>query len=68
MFGETRAAAAGADEDPVPGLGAGSDDAKAGEVAAAPAPACGWRCLAAGAWLAPIRAKAATAEPATSPP
>ena len=42
-FGETRAAADGADEDPVPGLGPGSDDAKAGEVAAAPAPACGWR-------------------------
>lgn len=43
MFGETRAAADGADEDPVLGLGPGSDDAKAGEVAAAPAPACGWR-------------------------
>ncbi|MGH3178310.1 MAG: hypothetical protein ACRDPF_31100 [Streptosporangiaceae bacterium] len=43
MLGETRAAAAGADEDPVPGLGTALDDAKAGEVAAAPAPACGWR-------------------------
>jgi hypothetical protein len=43
MFGETRAAADGADEDPVPGLEAGSDDAEAGEVATAPAPACGWR-------------------------
>ena len=67
-FGETRAAADGADEDDVPGLAAGLDDAEAGEVATAPAPACGWRWLAAGAWLAPIRAKAATAEPATSPP
>ena len=43
MFGETRAPADGADEDAVPGLGAGSDDAEAGEVATAPAPACGWR-------------------------
>ena len=44
MFGETRAAADGADEEPVPGLlDAGSYDAKAGEVATAPAPACGWR-------------------------
>jgi hypothetical protein len=43
MFGETRAAADGADEDPVPGLGTGLDDAEAGEVATAPAPACGWR-------------------------
>jgi hypothetical protein len=42
-LGETRADAGGADEDPVPGLEAGSVDAKAGEVAAAPAPACGWR-------------------------
>ena len=42
-FGETRAAADGADEDAVPGLAAGLDDAKAGEVATAPAPACGWR-------------------------
>ena len=68
-FGETRAAADGADEDDGPGLAAGSDDAAAGEVATAPAPACGCRWLAAGVWwLAPIRAKAATAEPATSPP
>jgi hypothetical protein len=43
MFGETRAAADGTDEDPVPGLGTGLDDAEAGEVATAPAPACGWR-------------------------
>ena len=69
-FGETRAAAGGADEDDGPGLAAGLDDAAAGEVATAPAPACGCRWLAAGGWwwLAPIRAKAATAEPATSPP
>ena len=68
-FGETRAAAGGADEDDGPGLAAGLDDAAAGKVATAPAPACGCRWLAAGVWwLAPIRAKAATAEPATSPP
>jgi hypothetical protein len=68
-FGETRADAGGADEDPVGELGAGLDDTEAGEVATAPAPACGCRWLAAGVWwLAPIRAKAATAEPATSPP
>ena len=69
-FGATRAAAGGADEDPVRELGAGLDDMEAGEVATAPAPACGWRWLdAAGVWwLAPIRANAATAEPATSPP
>ncbi|HMI27619.1 MAG TPA: hypothetical protein VK594_24320, partial [Streptosporangiaceae bacterium] len=30
MFGETRAAADGADEDPVPGLSTGLDDAEAG--------------------------------------
>jgi hypothetical protein len=42
-FGETRADAGGADEDAVPGLGTGLDDAEAGEVATAPAPACGWR-------------------------
>ena len=42
-LGETRAAADGADEDAVPGLGTGSDDAEAGEVATTPAPACGWR-------------------------
>ena len=69
MLGETRAAAAGADGDDAPGLPAGLDDAAAGEVATAPAPACGCMWLAAGVWwLAPIRAKAATAEPATSPP
>jgi hypothetical protein len=67
-FGETRASAGGADEDLVGELGAGLDDTEAGEVATAPAPACGCRWLAAGVWLAPIRAKAATAEPATSPP
>ena len=68
MLGETRAAADGADEDDGPGEAAGLDDAAAGEVATAPAPACGCRWLAAGVWLAPIRANAATAEPATSPP
>jgi hypothetical protein len=68
MLGETRAAADGADEDDGPGLAAGLDDAAEGVVATAPAPACGCRWLAAGVWLAPIRAKAATAEPATSPP
>jgi hypothetical protein len=68
MLGETRAAADGADEDDAPGLAAGLDDAAEGVVATAPAPACGCRWLAAGVWLAPIRAKAATAEPATSPP
>jgi hypothetical protein len=69
MLGETRAAADGTDEDDGPGLAAGLDDAAAGEVATAPAPACGCRWLAAGVWwLAPIRVKAATAEPATSPP
>src|SRR5205807_4685441 len=39
-----------------------------GAVATAPAPACGWTCAAAGGRLAPIRAKTATAEAATSPP
>ena len=66
-FGETRAAAGGADEGDAPGVAAGLDDTAAGVVATAPAPACGCRWLAAGVWLAPIRAKAATAEPATSP-
>jgi hypothetical protein len=42
MSGETRAAD-GADDDDAPGLAAGSDDAAAGEVATAPAPACGCR-------------------------
>jgi hypothetical protein len=69
IFGETRAAADGADEDDGPGEAAGLDETAAGEVATAPAPACGCRWLAAGVWgLAPIRAKAATAEPATRPP
>jgi hypothetical protein len=68
-FGETRADAGGAGEEPVRELGAGLDDTEAGDVATAPAPACGCRWLAAGVWwLAPIRAKAATAEPTTSPP
>jgi hypothetical protein len=47
-FGETRTAAGGADEDPARELGAGLDDTEAGEVATAPAPACGWRWLDAG--------------------
>jgi hypothetical protein len=47
-FGETRAAAGGADEDPARELAAGLDDTEAGEVATAPAPACGWRWLDAG--------------------
>jgi hypothetical protein len=55
------------DEDDAPGLADGLD-AEAGRVAAAPAPVCGWRWLPSGARFAPIRAKAATAEPATSPP
>jgi hypothetical protein len=67
-FGETRADAGGADEDDAPGVAAGLDDTAAGVVATAPAPACGCRWLAVGVWLAPIRAKAATAEPTTSPP
>jgi hypothetical protein len=66
-FGETGAVAEGAAEDDVRGLAAGSDT-EAGVVATAPAPACGWRWLAAGVRLAPISAKAATAEPATSAP
>ena len=67
-FGETCADAEGAAEDDVRGPAAGLPDAEAGAVATAPAPACGWRWLDAGVWLAPIRAKAATAEPATRPP
>ena len=67
MAGETRAEGDGAGDD-VRGLAGGLDDAEAVEVATAPAPACGCRWLDAGVWLAPIRAKAATAEPATRPP
>jgi hypothetical protein len=67
-LGERWAAAEGGAEDDVRGLAAGSDDAEAGEVATTPAPACGCRWLDAGVWLAPSRAKAATAEPATRPP
>ena len=66
MAGETRAK--GGTEDDARGLAAGADDAEAGEVATTPAPACGCRWLDAGVWLAPSRAKAATAEPATMPP
>ena len=39
-----------------------------GAVATAPAPACGWTLPPAGGRLAPVRAKTATAEAATSPP
>jgi hypothetical protein len=67
-FGETCADAEGGAEDEVRGPDAALPGAEAGEVATAPAPACGWRWLDAGVWLAPIRAKAATAEPATRPP
>jgi hypothetical protein len=67
MAGETRAEGDGAGDD-VRGLAAGLDDAEALEFATAPAPACGRWWLDPGVWLAPIRAKAATAEPATSPP
>ena len=67
-FGETCADAEGEAEDDVRGPAAALPDAEAGVVATAPAPACGWRWLDAGEWLAPIRAKAATAEPATRPP
>ena len=67
MAGETRAEGDGAGDD-VRGLAAGLDDAEALEFATTPAPACGRWWLDAGVWLAPIRAKAATAEPATSPP
>src|SRR5439155_887872 len=45
MFGETRAAADGADEEPVPRLGSGVDDADAGEAATTPAPASSWRAV-----------------------
>ena len=67
MAGETRAEGDGAGGD-VRGLAAGLDDAEALEFATAPTPACGRWWLDAGVWLAPIRAKAATAEPAISPP
>ena len=68
-FGESEAEteAEGDAEDDARGLAAGFD-ATAGAVAAAPAPACGWAWPAAGVRPAPIMAKAATAEAATSPP
>ena len=70
-FGETAAgdegeAEAGAEDD-APGLADGFD-AEPGRVATAPAPACGCWWPADGARFAPIKARAATAEPATSPP
>ena len=46
----------------------GAADAGAGVVATTPAPACGWRWLAEGVRSAPIMAKAATPEAATSTP
>jgi hypothetical protein len=55
-----------ADDDPR-GV-AGAFDTGAGAVATAPVPACGWACLAGSGRLAPIMAKTATAETATSPP
>jgi hypothetical protein len=65
---ETKDEGEGEAEDDAPGL-AGGLAVEAGTVAtAAPAPACGWRCWPAGGRFAPINAKAATAEPATSPP
>ena len=59
--------AEGEAEDDARGLACGLE-ATAGWVAAAPAPACGWAWPAEGVRSAPIKAKAATAEPATSPP
>jgi hypothetical protein len=67
MAGETSAEGGGAEDD-ARGLAAGSDVADTGAFGVAATPTCGCRWLAAGVWLAPIRAKAATAEPATSPP
>jgi len=46
---------------------AGASAPSAGAVARLPADVCGWSCPAAGVRLAPIRAKAATADPATTP-
>ena len=46
---------------------AGASAPRAGAVAGLPADACGWSCPAAGVRFAPIRAKAATADPATTP-
>jgi len=46
---------------------AGASAPRAGAVAGLPADACGWSCPAAGVRFAPIRAKAATADPTTTP-
>ena len=46
---------------------AGASAPRAGAVAGLPADACGRSCPAAGVRFAPIRAKAATADPATTP-
>jgi len=64
-FGETEADGEAGDD--VGEMAGGFADV-AGAVADVPAPACGWAWLAAGVRSAPIRAKAATAEAATSPP
>ena len=65
--GETGIDFEGAAEDDASGL-AGGLAAEDGAVTTTPAPACGWRELSAGDRFAPINAKAATPEPATSPP
>ena len=67
MAGETPAEGGGAEDD-ARGLAAGSDVADTGAFGVAATPACGRRWLDAGVWLAPSRAKAATAEPATRAP
>ena len=66
-LGETRIDTEGAAEDDASGLAAALA-AEDGAVTTAPEPAGGWRELLAGGRFAPINAKAATAEPATSPP
>jgi hypothetical protein len=65
--GETGIDFEGAAEDDASGM-AGGLAAEDGAVTTTPAPACGWRELSAGDRFAPIKAKAATPEPATSPP
>jgi hypothetical protein len=66
-LGETGIDAEGAAEDDASGL-AGALAAEDGAVTTAPEPADGWGEWSAGDRFAPINAKAATAEPATSPP
>ena len=67
MFGATKGFA---DEDGRGEAGAldTEEGADQGAVATAPAPACGWTFPPPGGRLAPVRAKTATAEAATSPP